>query len=400
MPLMKSGVKMRGQPTIQARAISKCFWVRVMWPVFIMPLRGLVIAAILAAMNQHYDPDKKHHTPGGFQNVNTPFQPKGLAEVLRWKINAARKGLPPPPREPIPQVAADLALLHANARAGAAMQPNVTWIGHATALAQLGGLTLLTDPIFPDRASPIGFAGPRRHQPPGIAVADLPHVDLVLVSHNHYDHLDEASVRALNAQAGGPPLFVVPLGLKAWLASHGIANAVELDWWQGHKLAAPAGEVEVMVVPAQHWSARGLNDRMNTLWGGFAVFASDCHLFFAGDTGYSRDFRDMRERFAHRQSLAAGGGFDIAFLPLGAYEPRWFMVTQHVNVDEAIKIHIDLGAKRSLGVHWGTFELTDEALDEPPRVLAGKRAAQGLRDDEFFVMAIGQTRPINRREPT
>jgi len=329
--------------------------------------------------------------------VHTPFQTKGLAEVLRWKLNAARKNLPPPPREPIPQVASDLALLHANTKAGAAMQPNVTWVGHATALAQLGGLTLLTDPIFSDRASPVGFAGPRRHQPPGIAVADLPHVDLVLVSHNHYDHLDEASVRALNAQAGGPPLFVVPLGLKAWLNSRGIANAIELDWWQGHRLEAPAGEVEVMVVPAQHWSARGLTDRMNTLWGGFAVFAPDCHLFYAGDTGYSRDFRDMRERFAQRQSPAAGGGFDIALLPLGAYEPRWFMVTQHVNVDEAIKIHLDLGAKRSLGVHWGTFELTDEALDEPPRVLAAKRALGGISEEAFFVLPIGGTRNIARR---
>jgi N-acyl-phosphatidylethanolamine-hydrolysing phospholipase D len=360
-------------------------------------MHGPLIAAILGAMNAHYDPDKKHHTPDGFQNIHTPFQPKGLAEVLRWKLNATRKGLPLPPRQPIPQVAADTAHLHANAKAGAAMQPGVTWIGHATALAQLGGLTLLTDPIFSDRASPVGFAGPRRHQPPGIAVGSLPHVDLVLVSHNHYDHLDESSVRALNAQAGGPPLFVVPLGLKGWLASRGIANAVELDWWHGHTLLAPGGEVEVMVVPAQHWSARGLTDRMNTLWGGFAVFAPDCHLFYAGDTGYSRDFRDMRKRFAQRQSLAAGGGFDIALLPIGAYEPRWFMVTQHVNVDEAIKIHQDLGAKRSLGVHWGTFELTDEPLDEPPRVLADKRSSLGLSEDEFFVLPIGGTRRIATR---
>jgi len=136
---------------------------------------------------------------------------------------------------------------------------------------------------------------------------------------------------------------------------------------------------------------------MNTLWGGFAVFAPDCHLFYAGDTGYSRDFRDMRERFAQRQSPAAGGGFDIALLPLGAYEPRWFMVTQHVNVDEAIKIHLDLGAKRSLGVHWGTFELTDEALDEPPRVLAAKRALGGISEEAFFVLPIGGTRNIARR---
>jgi N-acyl-phosphatidylethanolamine-hydrolysing phospholipase D len=267
----------------------------------------------------------------------------------------------------------------------------------ATPLAQLGGLTLLTDPIFSERASPVGFAGPRRHQPPGVAAADLPHVDLVLVSHNHYDHLDEASAAALNGQPGGPPLFVVPLGLKPWLAQKGIANAVELDWWQGHTVTAPAGAVEVMLVPAQHWSARGLNDRMKTLWGGFAVFAPDCHLFYAGDTGYSRDFSDMRTHFADRQSEANGGGFDIALLPIGAYEPRWFMKTQHVNVEEAVKIHQDLGAKRSLGVHWGTFELTDEPLDEPPRALTTEREKRGLKEEEFFVIPIGATTRLPRR---
>ncbi|RYX88706.1 MAG: MBL fold metallo-hydrolase [Comamonadaceae bacterium] len=350
-------------------------------------------------MNPYYDASRPHHTPDGFQNVHTPFVAKGLGEVLRWRLNATRKGLPPPPREPIPQQAADIAFLKANAAAGAAMQPNVTWIGHATVMAQLGGLTLLTDPIFSDRASPIAFAGPKRHQPPGIALADLPHVDLVLVSHNHYDHLDDATARGLAAQAGGPPLFVVPLGLKPWLAARGIDNAVELDWWQGHTIASPAGDVEVMLVPAQHWSARGLTDRMDTLWGGFAVFSPDCHLFFAGDTGYSRDFGDMRERFAARQSPEAGGSFDIALLPIGAYEPRWFMTTQHVNVDEAIKIHRDLGAKRSLGVHWGTFELTDEPLDEPPRALSERRKAVGLTDDEFFVLPVGGTMRLERRPP-
>jgi len=146
-----------------------------------------------------------------------------------------------------------------------------------------------------------------------------------------------------------------------------------------------------MLVPAQHWSARGLNDRMDTLWGGFAVFADHCHLFFAGDTAYSRDFTDMRERFAERQSPTRGGGFDIALLPIGAYEPRWFMASQHVNVEEAVKIHFDLGAKRSLGVHWGTFQLTDESLDEPPRVLAQQRQIHGLTDDVFPTIAIGET---------
>ncbi len=330
----------------------------------------------------------RHHRDGGFQNNYGDFEPKSLAEVIRWKWDAARRGLPPRPRQPIPTQLPDLGFIRANI--GSAQRPAVTWIGHATVLAQLGGISLLTDPIFSERASPFAFAGPKREQPPGVTVSELPHIDAVLVSHNHYDHLDLPTCRRLAAQPGGSPLFVVPLGLQGWFRARGIARVVELDWWQGERL----GEVDIVLVPAQHWSARGLNDRMKTLWGGFAVFAPDCQLFFAGDTGYSRDFADIRQRFAERQQ---DGGFDIALIPIGAYEPRWFMQSQHVNVEEAINIHVDLGARRSLGVHWGTFELTDEALDEPPRQLSAQRPARGLTEDEFFTLAIGGTRRLPPR---
>jgi len=342
----------------------------------------------------HDDAGRPHHRPGGFQNNHIDFQPKGMLTLAQWQWDAARNGLPKPPRVPTPAVVPDLAFVQANGRAGAAMEPAVTWIGHATALVQFGGLNVLTDPIFSERASPVSFTGPRRAQPPGLAPSQLPHIDLVLVSHNHYDHLDEASVRALQAQAGGAPLFVVPLGLKPWLADAGITSVVELDWWESHRIDAPGGAVKVVLTPVQHWSGRTLADRMATLWGGFAVFAPDFHLFFAGDTGYSKDFADIRRRFAARQ---AGGGFDLALLPLGAYEPRWFMRDQHVNPAEAIQVHLDLGAKRSLGVHWGTFAMTDESLDEPPRALADARRARGLAEDDFFVLAIGQTRRLPRR---
>lgn len=378
-------------------------------------------------MNSYYDPTKPHHRPDGFVNNYSEEVVKSLAEVMRWRFNAARTGVPKPPRTPIPSTQPDLARLQAYAGDSVA-QPSVTWVGHATALVQLGGLSLLTDPIFSERASPLRRVGPKRHQPPGLALDQLPHIDLVLVSHNHYDHLDEASVRALNSQAGGPPLFIVPLGLKPWLAARGITHAVELDWWDSHQVA-PRGSVnassganglngsnvttnangsngkasngagcEVVLVPAQHWSARGLNDRMLTLWGGFAVFSHDLHLFYAGDTGYSRDFADVRQRFAARQNGRRGGGFDLALLPIGAYEPRWFMSAQHVNVEEALQIHIDLGAKRSLGVHWGTFELTDESLDTPPAELQRQRVLRGVREEDFFVMAIGETRVLPRRQ--
>ena len=333
-----------------------------------------------------------HHRAEGFQNNYTPFRPKGLGELLRWRFAAMRDGLPRPPRQPTPRVAADLAFVKANSVASA-MVPAITWIGHATVLVQAGGLNLLTDPQFSERASPFSFIGPKRAQPPGVALADLPRIDVVVISHNHYDHLDEASVVALNRQPGGPPLFLVPLGQKPWFAGVGITQVVELDWWQSHRV----GATEIALVPVQHWSGRSLTDRMETLWGGYAVFAPDLHAYFAGDTGYSKDFADARERFAARQVPERGGGFDVALIPVGAYEPRWFMQSQHVDPDEAVRIHRDLGAKRSLGIHWGTFELTDESLDEPPQALAAARSAQGVADESFFVMAVGETRRIPPR---
>jgi N-acyl-phosphatidylethanolamine-hydrolysing phospholipase D len=358
------------------------------------PLAAVTVALLTScnAVNPYFDASKPHHRASGFQSNYTEFASKGLGDLLRWQFEAARQGLPKPPQTPTPRVAPDLAFITANASASAAMQPAITWVGHATMLAQIGGINLITDPVFSQRASPLSFMGPKRQQAPGLGLAELPHIDVVLVSHNHYDHLDEASVRALDGQPGGPPLFVVPLGIKPWLAQRGITNVVELDWWQSHTLRG----VEVVLTPVQHWSGRGVTDRLATLWGGYAVFAPDFHLYFTGDTGYSKDFSDIRERFSERQR---GGGFDIALIAIGAYEPRWFMRTQHVNPSEAVQIHADLNAKRSVGVHWGTFNLSDESLDEPPKALAEARRAKGLVDDDFFLMAVGETRTLPRRAP-
>jgi N-acyl-phosphatidylethanolamine-hydrolysing phospholipase D len=328
-----------------------------------------------------------------FQNNYVEFEPKGLGALLQWKMAASRAGLPKPPQQPTPRAAPDLDFLRANAAAGSAMVPSVTWIGHATTLVQVGGINVLTDPIFSERASPFSFLGPKRQVAPGIAIGELPHIDAVLVSHNHYDHLDEASVRALAAQAGGPPLFVVPLGVKAWLAALGIERAVELDWWQ----SARVGAVEIVFTPAQHWSGRSLTDRMATLWGSYAIFAPDFQVWFAGDTAYSKDFADIHRRFAARHG--AGRGFDLALIPIGAYEPRWFMRSQHVDPTEAVQIHRDLVVARSIGIHWGTFELTDESLDEPPQALARAARQAGLADDAFTVLAVGATRTFAPRAP-
>ncbi len=360
----------------------------------------LFTLASCATVNDDYNATKKHHRPEGFQNNYTDATDKSRVDLLRWQWERARAGLPKPPEKPTAVISADMKFVGANI--GLVQEPAITWIGHATMLVQMGGLNILTDPVFSERASPVQFAGPKRYQAPGIALKDLPRIDVVLLSHNHYDHLDTASVKALNAQAGGAPLFVVPLGVKKWFAAEGITNVQQLDWWDKTTVTsvkgAAAGQVEVHFTPVQHWSARSLGDRRATLWGGFALFAKDFHTYFSGDTGYSRDFIDTQKHFAARQTEALGGGFDMALIAVGAYEPRWFMKEQHVNPSEAVQIHLDLQAKRSIGVHWGTFDLTDESLDQPPKDLAAARAAKKLPQEAFDVMAIGQTLKLPRRK--
>ena len=336
---------------------------------------------------------KAHHTATGFKNNYTTGVTKSFGDFLRWQWESWRMGKSP--SSPTPQVAADVPLIKAATLP--TVVPTVTWIGHATALVQANGLNVLVDPIFSDRASPVQIFGPKRAQPPGVAMADLPDIDAVLISHNHYDHLDRNSVAQLDEKAkaaGKSTLFLVPLGLKAWFNGIGIDSVVELDWWQNHNIRG----VEFHLTPVQHWSARSVNDRSATLWGGWSVLGADFHWYYAGDTGYSRDFADTAKQFAQRQTEAQGGGFDLALVPIGAYEPRWFMSQQHVNPMESVRIHQDVGAKHSVAVHWGTFQLTDEPLDQPPRDLAAARQALGVKDADFGVLAIGESRQFVKRQ--
>jgi N-acyl-phosphatidylethanolamine-hydrolysing phospholipase D len=338
-------------------------------------------------------PPKTHHTPEGFRNNYVGTVTKSLGDLLRWQLDRIRRGLPPPATIPTPVQAPDLDFVKGNAKAGHKMTPAVTWIGHATALVQASGLNVLTDPIFSLRASPVQFLGPARAQPPGIALADLPRIDVVLISHNHYDHLDRRSILALQGQAGGAPLFLAPIGIKAWLEQLGVEHAVELDWWEKHVHAG----VEFHFTPAQHWSGRGFHDRNKTLWGAWTAIASDFHWFFSGDTGYSQDFSDTRRHFADLQTETEGGGFDVALIAVGACLPRWFMQMQHVDLGEAVQVHLDLGAKCSVGVHWGTFALADDPLDQPLHELAHVRTLKGVSEESFFLLAIGGTRQFARR---
>ena len=343
-------------------------------------------------MNPYFDPARPHHTRSGFQNNYNAEVTKGADAFLRWQYERALGGLPKPPQTPTPTMAPDMGFIRANAKAPA-MQPAMTWVGHATMLVQANGLNVLTDPVFSQRASPVQFAGPKRAQPPGLGIEQLPPIDVVLISHNHYDHLDKNAVVSLARRAGAATLFIVPLGVKAFFDDLGIAHVKELDWWESTAVQG----VEFHFTPVQHWSARGIGDRSQTLWGGWAVFGPSLHWYFSGDTGYSQDFIDTQKRFADRQTPAQGGGFDLALIAVGAYEPRWFMKEQHVNPAEAVQIHLDLKAKRSVGVHWGTFELTDEPLDQPPQDLALALRERSLAPELFTVMAIGETRILPAR---
>ncbi len=310
-----------------------------------------------------------------FQNTYTDVNPGGF---WKWQWERWTSGKPSVPEGGwhFPVRHPDIAYLASNTTT-----PTMTWIGHATVLLQLGGVNILTDPQFSERASPFTFLGPRRWVPPALSLEELPHVDIVIVSHSHYDHLDDDTVRELARQRGGPPRFYVPLGLGAWCRERGITQVTELGWWDEQI----DGTLTVHLVPVQHWSARTPWDRNETLWGGFVIEAPGARVFFAGDTGYSKDFADIARRFPW---------FDLAILPIGGYEPRWFMAPQHIDPAQAVQIHRDLHAHASVGVHWGTFALSDEPLDEPPRKLAQALAAAGIDSSAFWVLEHGETRVI------
>ena len=338
-----------------------------------------------ATTNPNYQSAKLHHTPKGFINLNGPTVEKPLSALLRWKREAWSNGLPKPPSQVVngynfPLVKPNVDLLHSKHS-----QVTVTWIGHATALVQMGGLNILTDPIFSDYASPVQFAGPKRKTPVPIALANLPRIDLVVISHNHYDHLDLQTVLALNNQKGGPPLFAAPLGVHQWFIDQGISNVQKFDWWQTESTLPQLKGLAVTLVPAQHWSSRTPFDRHATLWGSWVFQVEGFTTFFSGDTGYSKDFKDIAQRF---------GKFDLALIPVGAYEPRWFMQDQHVNPAEAVAIHQDLNAALSIGIHWGTFELTDESLDQPMIDLPKALDAAGVSRDKFVLLKHGETRVV------
>jgi L-ascorbate metabolism protein UlaG (beta-lactamase superfamily) len=294
--------------------------------------------------------------------------PRPITDVVKWQRTRERSAWPPS----VP--------LRPHAPAPASVEPGrvaATFIGHSTFLIRTSAAAFVTDPVFTTHAGPFGRTGPRRVRPPALAVSDLPPLDLVLLTHNHYDHLQPSSLRAVARR--GSPSIVTSLGLQSLVSRFGFRTAAELDWWQTHEIAG----ARVTSVPARHFSARTLWDRNRTLWAGFVVESGGVTVYFAGDTGYSPAFTEIGKRFPE---------IDLALVPIGAYEPRWFMQPVHANPEEAVQIHRDLGARRSIGMHFGTFQLTDEAIDEPLAALSRARTAAGVTDDEFSVLDFGETR--------
>lgn len=328
---------------------------------------ALATALLLAACafaKAYQGPISDHFDGRLFHNAQ-PFD-KGALDLLRFALTREpgewRRDLDlPPGPKPLPW-----------AGQGAL---RVTVVNHASVLIQFDGQNLLTDPIWSERASPLSWAGPRRYVPPGLRFEDLPRIDAVLISHNHYDHLDLPTLQRL--RAAHDPLFIVGLGEAETLRAAGLVRIVELDWWQSHRLANGR---KVWGTPSVHWTGRGLGDRNRSLWLSYLVETAGGPVYFAGDTGYGPQFRQVAERF---------GPMRLALLPIGAYKPRWLTAYQHLDPAEALRAAADLQAASALAIHFGTFELADDGQQEAPETLRRLRQDAGLPERAFDIPLFG-----------
>ncbi|HFK7186280.1 TPA: MBL fold metallo-hydrolase [Serratia odorifera] len=320
--------------------------------------------------NRYYDASKAHHTPQGFRNPEPSQRQEG--DLRRWQDERKKRGLPKPPSDGYQQFTANW---WQQADLGGE-QDCIWWLGHASILLRLDGRYVLIDPVLSPRASPLSFYGPKRRTPPPLTVRQLPAVDVVLISHNHYDHLDRRTVRQL-ARRFPQATFIVPLGLKNWFRRYRFARVEELDWWD----SLSVGEMTFHATPARHWSMRSLWDRNRSLWCGWVIYHPSLRFYFSGDSGYSERLAEIGDRL---------GPFDVAALPIGAYAPRWFMQEQHMDPQQSVKLYQQLKQPRVIPIHWGVFELADESLDDPPQQLALALSQAGIRQHQFEPLKIGQ----------
>jgi L-ascorbate metabolism protein UlaG (beta-lactamase superfamily) len=341
--------------------------------VLIGGLGFLFLMTVSPALSFSDQMDKKHHSPSGFKNLQE-YRPSSFLDFLKWRWQRRAKDIQPPESYDFPLAKNDPVFLRENSH-----QTTLTWIGHATVLFQVGGKNILTDPHFSERASPVQWAGPKRAVVPGLALDALPPIDLVVISHDHYDSLDKQSVLKLKNRPGGEKtVFFVPLRLEPWFQKLGVEQVVALDWWESQEYE----NMNVVAVPVQHWSKRRPFVSNDTLWAGWVVLADNFRFFFCGDTGYAPVFKEIGEKY---------GPFDLSTIPIGAYEPRWFMRHHHITPEEAVQVHLDVRSKKSVAIHWGTFVLTDEPLDEPPERLKKAVQLQGMPEDAFVVLQHGET---------
>jgi L-ascorbate metabolism protein UlaG (beta-lactamase superfamily) len=274
-----------------------------------------------------------------FDNIE-PFEDKSVFDLISWKMGSMSESTPWPD---------EIYSKQFKPSSHRSLKPIITVINHASVLIQVDNLNILTDPHYSLRASPVQFAGPKRFIKPGIAFDDLPSIDIVLISHNHYDHLDLDTLKRLKDRDA--PKFVAGLKTKSFLEDNGIKAAIDLDWWQ----SITANKTKITFVPSQHWSARGIFDKREMLWGGFYI-ENSFKIYFAGDTGYGEFFKIIKEKL---------GAPDLSLIPIGAYEPRWFMKDAHLNPRDSLKAFKDLESKKMIGIHFGTFKLTDEGYNDP-----------------------------------
>lgn len=336
----------------------------------------------------YYNPDKPHHTKTGFQNPNPNFQKHGFSDLIKWGLfqRPFRKTSLNPKDYNIPYIGANKEKIFSFYKNKGKWA--VTWIGHATTLIQMEGMNILTDPIWSERCSPISFAGPKRYTPPGIAMEDLPPIHAVVISHNHYDHLDIPTLQKLNNLF--QPAFFVGLGNEKLLQEAGIHTVYAMDWWETVELT---DGLQIHFTPTQHFSARGLWDRDRTLWGSYVLEKTrtvnskervqpTIKIYFAGDTGYFSGFREIGAKWQ---------GMDLAILPIGAYEPRWFMSPVHTSPEDAVQAFLDLQAKYMLPMHYNTFVLSDEPLDEPLQLTKKTWMEQKIPLDRLLGLKIGES---------
>lgn len=344
----------------------------------------LAAAVLFSCVSNHpVIGNSSEDAPALFKN-NSGHEGPALAQVIAWRFKRLWRDNSNNGAAELPAAQIDIARLHQPGPA-----PQLTWIGHATLLLQMDDINILTDPHFTDTASPVSWAGPKRVAAAAVSLDELPPIDIVVISHNHYDHLDKASVEYIyqhKARGAHKTHFYVPRGLKSWFVNLGIEDVTDLNWWQ----SAHHGEWVIHATPVHHHSGRGLWDKNETLWSGWALKRPGFSFFFAGDTGYSTDFADIGRRL---------GPFDLAAIPIGGYAPKRLMSAAHVSPEDAVQIHRDVRSRHSVAIHWGTFaELTDEPIDEPPKRLRQALVDAQLPEDVFSVYQHGETRTLATQE--